>query len=170
MNVKAKLTVQLLANDVVVAEVDDKHLWEQVLRAISSDSNDNQSQRINLGGGAVDSNPLIDAIEPQTVKRKGIESLAQELGVSADEVIGAYSPSLDKPYIHFDHHHWESLKKNTPERGPGTVAPLSLALTILLLWAKHEKLPSISIAMGQDVMKAFGLEDKNPARTVKNCE
>jgi hypothetical protein len=170
MAVTAKLTIRLLAEEVVVAESDDAKLWQRVLAAMNG-----SGQPL---GGAGDEELEHRDLPPGRGKGsrsirpgQGVEGLAAELGVSVEEVEGACSPSSDAPYLHMDSHCWEALKNNTPTRGPGAVAPITLAATILALWFGHAGIPGLPTQKQcQDALATMNLRDTNPSRAIRRCE
>lgn len=172
MALKAKLKVQLFAGETMVAESDDEKLWQVVLNAIST------GDAISIGGQARDeaSGNKEEVRKPEGASSENpqpkgaVDKFAMELGVSREELIAACSPSTDAPYIHLDHHCWEALKKNTPQRGAGAVASIVLSATLLALWVKHASLEAPSNSDAQNVLKSINLNDKNPVRGIKKCE
>ena len=170
MAVTAKIKVQLLANEVIVAESDSAALWHAVFRAIEEDKpliipgaspdGDKKKHESELPGSARESE------RPGTA----IGRFAQELGVSTEVVEGACSPTTQAPYIHLDKHCWEKLKKNTGARGPTAVTPVVLAATLLVLWWKRAKIegqPSMSDV--GPVLASIDLEPFNLKRSIDNC-
>lgn len=170
-DIKTKLKIQLYAGSELVAESEDKHLWQRILTAITNSSSDSMrvegkevrqdaTSRFNTGLAAV-------AI-PSTSSAE--EALAIEIGVSLQNLQGACSASTEAPYIQLDHHYWESLRRNTPAKGPGAVAPAVLAATLLGLWFRQVKMGPIKKAQIISVMRTIGLEDTNAIRGLRNCE
>ncbi len=168
MAVKAKLKVILHADNVLVAESEDPVLWQRVFSAISS-GNTSLSDIGEDSGGSDEVNNQDDS--GQNVAGKGIKSFAKEIGISRDEAEGAFGPSSEAPFIHLDPHLWESLKKNTPQRGPSSVAPIALAGTILSLWFRHAGIEGApTIKQCQEVLKTIDLRDQNANRSLRNTE
>lgn len=165
MVLKAALKVQLLANDVVVAESDSASLWHSVLQAMDRDEPLKNSDARRERAGGVAREPL--AHRPAG---DGISLLARDLGVDSAVVEAACGPTASAPYIHLDRHHWEALRKNTGERGPKAVAPAVLAATLLALWWKHagqEGAPTISDLT--PVLNTISLPAYNVKRSLDNC-
>lgn len=162
MAVKADLKIILQANEVVVAESDDQQLWQKVLAAINSGSTNVGKPDAGSDFGS-DTGDDIDSGEP-------IAKFAKQIGITVDEAIGSCDPSLEAPYIHLDKHHWESLKKNTPKRGPNAVSATALTMTLLVLWKEIAGLEGPTMKEAKDVRETIGADDKSPARSVKNCE
>ena len=160
--VKANLKIQLLANDVLVAESSDDTLWRKVLAAMQ-------------GAGEV---PNSDELKDEEIPRdalsgkeqKGLASFAADLGLDTDAVEDACSPSDEAPFIHLEDHCWESFKKNTPPKGPKSVASINLAVTLLCLWFKYSgREGNPTQAEAQAVLGTIGEKEKNASRAVKNC-
>lgn len=170
MTVKAKLKIQLLANSVVVAESEDRMLWQRVLGAIQ------KGIAVKGGDGSMDlteDEGLLD--EPLTPKKKdaskGVAAFAKELVVPIDELVGACSPSKDAPFLHLDARYWEALRDNTGSRGRSAVAPIGLAGTLLGLWFKHADIQGHpTVQQCQDVLNTIGLRDQNSSRSLRNTD
>lgn len=163
--IKAKLRIQLLVDDKVIAECEDAVLWQKVLRAVTSMPGETArpTAKPNI------SDELVEE-ESDLLAGDEIEALAADLGVSIEVLNGACSPEKKSPYIHLDRHHWEAFKKNTPKRGPGGVGSLPFALTTLALWFNHAGLGNPTQAQARAVLNTIGLSDPNPARGIKNTE
>lgn len=166
MTVKAKLTIILKANDTVVAEIDDSSLWQEVLSAVNSGT------KLNVGA---------DVDSKQGTKLKGtpdnpdaggtaLSGFAVELGVSQAVAKGACGPTSNSPYVHLDKHHWEALKKNTPERGAKSVGAVVLAATLLVLWKEKAGLGATTMKEAASVLETIGVPGKNYSRSINNCE
>lgn len=164
MSLKAKLQVKLLANDVVVAESEDEHLWRRVLAAIQGvDTLEDPGGRKEKDRGESKG----QAGRPSG----GVEAFAKQLGISVDELEGACAPDTDPPYLHLDARCWEEFKKNTPSRGRNSVAAISLATTLLALWFKHAGIDErLTQAQAKAVLETIGLREPNPSRSIKNAE
>lgn len=164
MSLKAKLHVKLLADDVVVAESNDEHLWRRVLAAIQGvgtrqDPDDGKEEEIG------------ESKEQARRPSGGVKAFAKELGISVDELEGACAPGNEPPYLHLDVHCWEEFKKNTPSRGRNSVAAISLAATLLALWFKHAGIEGRSTqTQAKAVLDTIGLTEPNPSRSIKNAE
>ncbi|MGA7748710.1 MAG: hypothetical protein WCA63_01050 [Gallionella sp.] len=166
MTVKAKLTIILKANDTVVAEIDDSNLWQQVLSAVNSgkqlnvDSTPDSHQSANQKGG----------IDRLGVTSSDLSRFADELGVSQAVVKGACGPTTGSPFIHLDKHHWEALKKSTPERGAKAVGSVVLAATLLVLWKEKAELGVTTMKEVTSVLDTIGVPAQNASRSIDNCE
>lgn len=167
MSLKAKLKIVLQADDTVVAESDDAALWQQVLIAI------------NTGAGAIEtgqkSNPASTGSAPVNLGNRSegsdaIGKFAAELGLSRDEVIGACDPTSEPPYMHLDTHHWEAMKRNTPQRGPNAYSPIVVAASLLGVWFRHTGSGNPTVTMAQAVLSRIGTRDNNPGRSIENSE
>ena len=165
MTLKAKLKIVLHANDTVVAESDDTGLWQQVLVAINASNS-----------STIETNPTMLA-KPEgkgaglTLPRgDSVETLAQELKVGAEVLVGACGPTQESPFIHLDKHHWEALKKNTPPRGSNAVGATVLAATLLVLWKECAELGETKMREASAVVNTINVTAKNPTRSINNCE
>jgi hypothetical protein len=167
MVVKARLKVQLLADDVIVAESDSSILWQSVLQAMDGDP----------PLKPLDVPPPLEAplespadMGSQRPGSDAIGNLARDLKIDRALVEGACGPTLDVPYIHLDRHHWESLKKNTAERGPTAIPGVILAATLLVLWWRSAgKTGTPSIGDITPVLHTLHLSAFNLKRSVENC-
>jgi hypothetical protein len=163
MAVKANLKIQLFANDVVVAESDDKNLWRRVLAAMqgATELPENEEEELQDNGSGRSTGGR---------SAKGAAGLAKELGVTVTQIVGACGPSADAPYLALDRKCWETFKRNTAARGPSAVSATQLAGTVLCLWFEHggvEGRPTQ--AQAKEVLNALGASDKNSSRSIKNC-
>jgi hypothetical protein len=157
---RAKLTITLKADETVVAEVENPELWQRVLAAIHS-----ESQQILTGTG-----PSVKETELSALKLSGnspLDSFAKAIGVSENELVGAMDPSTDAPYLQLNVHCWEAMKRQTPKRGPGAMSPVALSGTLLCLWFREARLGNPTQSQALTVLKAIGAEDKNPSRGVR---
>lgn len=161
--VKANLKIQLLANDVLVAESSDDTLWRKVLAAMQGA--DEVPDSDELRDEAIPGDALSEK------KQKGLADFATDLGLDTDTIESACSPSDEAPFIRLDDHCWESFKKNTPPKGPKSVASINLAVTLLCLWFKYSgHAGNPTQAEAQAVLGTIGEKEKNASRAVKNCE
>jgi hypothetical protein len=172
MAVKAPLKLVLRAGDTIVAESDDAGLWQRVLAAMIEAS----------GIPAAELRPVEDvtpapedaATDPsaaQTVRGEdAVDRFADELGVSKEAILRACAPSAEPPYLHLDRNAWEEMKRGTPPRGPGSIAPAALAATLLVLWFRCADLGSPTMKMVYQVLRRIGVRDKNGARVVQERE
>lgn len=166
MAVTATLKIQLLANDVLVAQSEDPALWQQVLSAMNGAGSLTIPERQPVTGQL--------EIRPNTGQSKGlrgIEGFAGELGLDTTIVTGACEPSSEAPFIHLDGHCWESFKRNTPARGTTAISAINLAGTLLCLWFKHAGIEGKPTpAQAKAVLATIGVVENNPSRAVNNCE
>lgn len=173
MSIKAKLRVVLQADDTVVAESDDASLWQKILLAINS------GNLASLGSGTQNGSDTKNPIEPgagsnatdrgSTVK-DGIKKMAAEIGVSPEEVEGALGPQEEEPYLTLDHHCWEAMKDQTPERGPTAYSLIAIAGTLLALWFKAIGKGNPTQAQAQAVLAQLNLRDQNPGRGLERSD
>lgn len=162
MAVKAKLKIQLLANEVLIAESDDEKLWRKILAAMQVDQG--SAGEAFRGGDEA-------GLPGEKGEGGALEAFAKELGVSEAVLKGACDPSMEEPYIHLDPKCWESFTKHIPPRGRGSVAPVQLAATLLCLWFRHAKLEGKPTQVGATaVLGTIGVRGNNPSRSIKNCE
>jgi hypothetical protein len=154
------LKVSLLAGDVEVASSTDPAVWLSTMAAIT--------------GVAAPKAPGIQSGDPEAPKGSAasdpVNGFALELEVTADQLIGAASPSFEAPFIHLDHRYWEALKQKTPARGVGAVPGVVLAATLLLLWNRHAKFGRVTGAMCDAVLATINHDEKNRARSLRRCE
>lgn len=168
MAVTARLKVQLLANDVVVAESDSSALWHSVLQAMEVD--EPIASGHSRAREQVEEKPK-KQVSPRPGGASPIGSFAGELQLEPAVVEGACGPTADSPHIHLDKHHWEALRKNTGERGPRAIAPAVLVATLLVLWWKHAgKDGSPTISEVTPVLSTIHLPAFNVKRSLENCK
>lgn len=165
MSVTAKLKIQLTANDVIVAEAEDPILWRKVLAALQKP--ENKSEELLGDDEGVSDREKEDVAVPAG---SALKKFASELGVSVAVLQGAADPKTEAPFIHLNQHNWEALRKATPFKGPGSIAPAVLAGTLAALWAKHAGLDSPTTSTISQILDAIHLPTKNIARGIKNCE
>ena len=161
-NIQAKLKVSLLANDTEIAFSEDPHLWQRVLSSIMGDSSLNAHQATPQGD-AQTGDELPHGDSPLAI-------FCRELEVTQALVRGGLSPSSDAPFLHLDARTWEDFRKNTPSRGPGAIPPLTLVGSALAIWFKIIGQNGPNVAQVRAVMDTIGLRDKNPQRTLGNCD
>jgi hypothetical protein len=161
-NVKAALSVVLKADDVIVAEVQDPVLWQHVLTAI------------NAGKPAINTTSLTGSVATKPEDNGGpdpadpLGQLALQIGIDANVVRGACSPTLHSPYLHLDAHCWEAMKKAVPSRGTLAIAPIVVAATLLGLWFHKTGLGNPTQAQAQEVLGTVHIVDKNASRAIQN--
>lgn len=98
-----------------------------------------------------------------------ISAFAKELGVSHEELEGGLGPETEAPFITLDDRSWETLKKNTPKRGPGGVSGATLAATALAFWQRHAQTFEVTIQTVRATLATIHLDDPNAARSISNC-
>ena len=165
MDRKPELIVRLLAGDTVVDESTDAALWQRVLAAIRGIEPLPDATRAVTAR----QDPLEPPSPPALSSGAPIAAFARELDVTEQEVMGGLGPQQEEPYIHLDEKYWESLKKNTPKRGPGGVSAYVLAATALVLWQRHGRTPDVTTATAKAVCDRIHLSDANGYRSIANC-
>ncbi len=161
MATKAILKIILKADDTIVAESEDATLWGKVLGAISKPD--------QLESPAT--TELLGIVETERPANDTVSRFAETLGINVAQVQGALDPSTEAPYLRLNVQYWEVMKKNTPQRGPGSVTPIGFAGTLLALWLKDSGLniPATQ-ALASAVLNTVNVIDKNPTRGIKNTK
>src|SRR5258708_20912994 len=172
MTIKAKLTVKLFADSVLVAESERDDLWRSVLEAIDSkglvdaENGDSPAREEELRKGSKESS--------QDARKKpnsdSMAKYASDLGVRREEVEGACGPEADAPFLRLDVKTWERFKSNHAGRGKNTISPTVVAATLLCLWFKSAGIgrrPTQKETL--EVLDEIGIEDGNASRSVKRC-
>jgi hypothetical protein len=167
-SVKAKLTVTLKADEVVVAESDNAHLWQRVLTAIHGGKTD-AALGNGVGDAALDPLAPPPPLAPAATNGSDLDKLATEIGLDRGIVEGALSPSKDAPYLHLNAHCWQAMKKQLPRAGLTAMSPVAAASTLLALWFRVAGLGPTSQAHAQKILSDVGVTDKNPSRGVKRA-
>jgi len=163
MAIKARLTLILKANDVVVAESDEPAIWQAAFDAI-------QTGDVEAAFPGVDVVASQDDIEwVPNEERAAIQAFADDLGVEVADVLGACHPRAIAPYIFINRLHWEAFKRQTPERGRNAVSNAVLAMTLLLLWVEKLNIDRISLREGMAVLRAIQARDEHASRALENC-
>ena len=165
MALKAKLKIVLQANDIVVAESEDPVLWQRVLVSINSPESGIQIPDADSTGSGL---PSFDSTSDTS--GSAVDVFAKQLDIDKKVLAGACSPSETKPFIYLDNHHWEALKKNTPERGSSAIGGAILAATLLVLWKSAAKLGDTMLKEAAGVLGTINVTSKNPTRSAKNCQ
>jgi len=168
--VKAPLKVVLQAGDTIVAESDDAALWHRVLAAMIEAP---ETRPAADPRPAADVTPAPETVPsvPESVRGDDVvDQFAAELGVSKEAILRACAPGAEPPYLHLDRNAWEEMKRGTPPRGPGSIAPAALAATLLVLWFRCADLGSPTMKMVYQVLRSIGVRDKNGARVVQERE
>lgn len=162
MSDKPALIVRLLAGNVVIDESNDAALWQRVLSEIrglpaptgSKDRDFEERKRFPIDDGNID---------------PAVRSYARELELEVGDVEGGLTPRAEPPFITLDSRSWETLKRNTPKKGPGGVSPAVLAATALALWARHAKAFEVTTQTVRGTLGTIHLDDPNTPRAISNC-
>jgi hypothetical protein len=150
----------LFAGETLVDQSTDVGLWQRVLAEIREVAAPSPVRR------TVDESPIHERVDAsQTVRM-----FAKNVNVTPEEIVGSLSPTSDAPFIHLNSHDWEALKRNTPSKGPGAVAPSVLAATALVLWQKHSAIGDVTLQTVRATISTIDLDDPNAARSVGNCD
>jgi len=159
---KASLKVQLLANDVIVAESEDPALWQNILSSIHNNNTPDETPR-----KAFESPPKPKKFPSDN----GTDAFASDIGITYDDAIAACNPDMNAPYIHLDDHYWEQFKLNIPARGRNSVAAIALPAILLSIWFKRSGIGgNPTIKQCKDVLRTIHVEEKNVNRSIKNTE
>ncbi|MEP1420442.1 MAG: hypothetical protein ABJK59_01570 [Erythrobacter sp.] len=163
-----KLELVLLASGVEVARSDDSQIWLTAMSAITGVSpqpTGPATQMVIESGGeheALDG-PIAGSGEDSLIAK-----FATELGVSRDQLEAAAYPTEDEPFVQLDPKYWEAFKRTT---GFGRVGPSVLVATLILLWDLQIKtVGDLGTRECARVFSAIGLTDKNPTRSINNCD
>jgi hypothetical protein len=161
MDKKPDLIVKLFAGDTLVDQSTDTGLWQRVLSEIK---------------GLTPIHPIAASNADTAVGGVGddvsamLRSFAKKIGVTPDEAVGSLDPTSDAPYIRLNSHDWEALKRNTPVKGPGSIAPSVLAATALVLWQKDARFGDVALQTVRATISTIDLDDQNAARSIGNCD
>jgi hypothetical protein len=168
---KAKLTVTLKANDVIVAEIEDANLWQQIVAAINGGKSRLPSNLGSAGpeGGAA-GETVGTAEGSDNVNGKSVARLANRLAVDSAAIEGACSPSGDAPYLHLDVHCWEQMRSQLPKTGATAITPIAASATLLALWFREAGLGNATQSQAQAVLDTIRIRDQNPSRGIKNSD
>ena len=163
MAIKARLSLILKANDVVVAESEDPVIWQAAFDAI---------QRCAVGAGfpgpsQEDGGEEIEWIPAE--ERMAIAAFAEALDVEVKDVLSACHPRPIAPYIFLNRLHWEAFKRQTPERGRNAVSNAVLAMTLLLLWAERINVGRLSQRDAMAALRTISARDEHAGRAIDNC-
>jgi len=170
MAVMAQLRIQLLAETVVVAESDDAELWRRVFTAIQTGTPRLGQPVTGISGtGSAPEDGAETSAEKMNLEGSAVGRFAAELKIDVEDMVGSSDPSTNAPYIHLNPHNWETLKKNTPERGPTAIAPITLAGTLLALWFDIAKLGTATVGQATAVLDTIKLPTNNTRRGLENC-
>jgi hypothetical protein len=169
VSIRASLRLQLLADEVVIAESDDQVLWQKTLAAIA------------VGRATPDSPPGEDASGPPAAtlaipERSAtggdgapLGTLADDIGVPEAALVASCNPTLTAPFMELDPRYWEAFRRNMPLRGPTAVGPIQLACTLLALWARRGGFGPVTVAQGIALLATIDVTDRNAYRSIANC-
>lgn len=160
MDKKPDLIVKLFAGDTLIDQSADAGLWQRVLSEIRGLTFTHQATP-----KASDST-LIGVGDASAIVR----AFAKSVGVTPEEIVGSLDPASEAPFIRLNSHDWEALKRNTPVKGPGSIAPSVLAATALVLWQKHSSIGEVTLQTVRATISTIDLDDPNAARSIGNCE
>jgi len=160
MEKKPDLIVKLFAGEMLIDQSADAGLWQRVLAEIRGLAPAPSSLQKAAEFSAIDVGNVNTAVR----------AFAKSVGVTPEEIVGSFDPTPEAPFIHLNSHDWEVLKKNTPVKGPGSIAPSVLSATALVLWQKHSSIGDITLQMVRATISTIDLDDPNAARSVGNCE
>jgi hypothetical protein len=168
---KARLSVVLKADEVVVAEAEDALLWQRVLKAINSGSPDlGEAAPNQLRGAAADlAEPLAETTEESGEADSAVGKLARQLSVGENVVAGACDPTISEPYLHLDMHNWSAVKTQLPPRGASALSPIVVSSTLLALWFRAANLGNPTQAQAHRVLATINVQDKNATRGLKGA-
>ena len=171
---KARLTVVLKADDVIVAEAENALLWQRVLKAINSGNTDLFEDAAKPTSPPVTDFPQPPAESPQTevnsdIAKSAVGKFSLQLGLQSNVVIGACDPNTTEPYLQLDMHNWSAVKTQLPERGLSALSPVVVAATLLGLWFRAANLGNPTQAQAQKVLATINVQDKNPSRGIKSA-
>lgn len=161
-----ELQLVLSANGIEVARSKDRQIWLNAMAAITG------AEAGSTAGPAA--SPMVDP--PDSVSQASVvvsagdplSQFAEELGVAKESLEAAAYPSEDEPYIHLDAKYWEAFRRTS---GYGRIAPSVLVATLLLLWDRRiAKMGDLGTRDCAKVFTAIGLNDKNPTRSIRNCD
>ncbi len=165
MTVTGKLKIILQANETEVAISENPKLWQKVLLAINNDSYQLTTEKqLQPESNMSSQDELQDELHDK------LQFFAEEIRVPLDNLKGACSPSLEPPYIYLDKHHWEALKKATPQRDRNSISSSIVAITLLILWKDIAGLGDTKLIEAQKVLDTLGLIDFHARRSISNCE
>lgn len=161
-----ELELVLSANGIEVARSKDRQVWLNAMAAITG-----------AGAGSISApakSPMVDPPDsipqPSVVVSAGdsLSQFAEELGVAKESLEAAAYPTEDEPYIQLDAKYWEAFRRTN---GYGRIAPSVLVATLLLLWDRQiARMGDLGTRDCAKVFTAIGLNDKNPTRSIRNCD
>lgn len=100
---------------------------------------------------------------------EAVLGLANEIGVETADVIGAFAPSDEEPFVLVDKHYWSAFKSNTPSRGKNAVPPGSLVGTLMSLWFDQLGRGAPTREQVYGAADNSNIRDKNIGRSINNC-
>lgn len=163
----AKLRVVLYAGETVVDESDDVSLWQLILgkmRGVNERPADAQT---------IDDKPLESSVNSSKtgVPENGdkIAKFAQDTGISVEQLVGAFDPQPEAPYVNLDTSKWEAFVKNTPQKGKGSIPSAVFSATVLASWAQYERSLEPTQNLAIEILNAIGAKHSNVTRGIKNC-
>lgn len=155
MNIKAKLSVRLMADETIIAESEDAALWQSTLAAMHDAplpvAIDKPAKKDIQG----------DLEPPRSAVNDALQKLARDAGVSVPELVGAIAPSLNEPHITLDSHCWSAMKAGTAERGPSAYGSTALVATFMALWSIAAGVGSPTLGQVSEVLSRLGVADRN---------
>lgn len=170
--VKAKLSVVLMADSVTVAEVEDPRLWQQVLNVINGDAAivgakqpPLDSNTFRNGGPSPNEPPASFPAGAQGDSK--LAKFADFLKLDSAIVDGACSPTDTEPYLHLNPHCWEAFKNQVTNFSGKSISPIGMAATLLLCWSHSGGPKTVTQAAIRKVLGTINLTDKNPSRGLK---
>lgn len=158
----ARLRIVLMADETLVAEIQDSRLWRRL-------------HELSEGSTNLSSVPLpitVNSREPPSAGEQyseALQRLADTLRISIEALKGACEPSLAPPYLHLSERHWNVMKSNVPLHGVGAFYSIAPAVTLLCLWFSAANLGNPTQAQGQAVLATIDKRDANPSRGVKHA-
>ncbi len=161
-----QLEVVLTAGGVEVARSKNRQIWLSTMAAItgaqSAKLQTGHSNVVDAGGGAErEGVGHEDGVTPR-------QRFASELGISEEALEAAAYPTESEPYIELDPKYWEAFRRTN---GYGRTAPSVLVATLILLWDLQIKsVGDLGTRECAKVFTAIGLNDKNPTRSIRNCD
>lgn len=172
------LEIVLLANGSEIARSADRRIWLEAMASLTGVSAHLMTATTlapvvrTSDAGSVEGGPVHEQIQPQSVSVRGrqspLDAFASELNVSREALEAAAYPTEAEPYIQIDAKYWEAFKKKP---GYGRIAPSVLVATLLLLWDRQiQSIGEIGTRECAKVAGAIGLNDKNPTRSISNCD
>lgn len=166
-SLKAQLRIILMADTVMVAEVENPSLWHRILGEI-------HGRGIAVAESTKPSAPILatDTLDLEADLQNGAittDLFSQRLQIDRTQTQAAISPTTEAPYLKLDVHCWEKMKKQLAGTGGNTVAALAVAGTLLALWCREAGLETPTQSQAQAVLQTLGIQDKNASRAIRNA-